>query len=569
MNARNRTRTLLTVAMVFCGFGSTARADLLLYEPFAYPLGEDLNGQTPPDGMGMTGSWEAWDHKGFGMTMVDGPRDPYQWRSWDGVAHNVAQTGNFISLGYDGRAHVMGKVTMDSSVTDTFTSEAVTWMSMVAAQGDVPWGFWPLLAVGAGDLIEDRGNKAADQAIGGGGYYGNGNGPVGAHYWNDEDADGTFEIHPSATLAGFSYPAELLVLKITWDDPLEDGKDKIQAFQFDVNEGAAVPTEEAFDLGTVSNSADLDQSLFTTLSYGGGRIELDEIRLATTFDDVINGVPSTFDPADFDQDGNVDIVDVNLLTAEADLAAGLAVPLADAKFDLSGNNIVDSADLDLWLAAAATIDGYGSPYLKGDANLDADVDVWDFDGSGDAQVLSENLGTASGAVWGDGDFNGDDDVDVWDFDGSGDAQVLSSNLGSVITDVGPDAADGTAEALYNAATGELSFDVGTGVAVVGIGSAVMYPGNVNEGSIFGAPIQSTATTLAYFNTAGLPTGEDSVGLVLPAGLTADDMVFSYTPASGQTTYAPVMIVPEPSTIALLFVGAVGLLAYGWRRRMAA
>ncbi|NQU21090.1 MAG: polymer-forming cytoskeletal protein, partial [Candidatus Nealsonbacteria bacterium] len=281
--------SLATIVVVFCGFHSAAQADLLLYEPFDYTVGELLDGQTPPDGMGMTGSWTAWDSNGFDMKMADGPRDPFQWRSWDGVAHNVAQTGNFISLGFDGRAHVRGMVTMDSSVTDTFTSEAVTWMSMVAAQGDVPWGFWPLLAIGAGDLIEDRGNKAADQAIGGGGYYDNGNGPVGAHYWNDEDANGTFEIHPSATLAGFSYPAELLVLKITWDDPLEDGKDKIQAFQFDVNEGAAVPTEEAFELGAVGNSADLDQSLFTTLSYGGGRIELDEIRLGTTFDDILTG----------------------------------------------------------------------------------------------------------------------------------------------------------------------------------------------------------------------------------------------------------------------------------------
>ena len=59
--------------------------------------------------------------------------------------------------------------------------------------------------------------------------------------------------------------------------------------------------------------------------------------------------------------------------------------------------------------------------LVGDANLDVDVDVWDFDGSGDAQVLSENTGTTTGAVWGDGDFNFDGDVDVWDFDGSGDA----------------------------------------------------------------------------------------------------------------------------------------------------
>ena len=137
-------------------------------------------------------------------------------------------------------------------------------------------------------------------------------------------------------------------------------------------------------------------------------------------------VPAT--PADFDGDGNVDLADLNALTAEANLATGLAVPPAGAKFDLSNDDIVDSTDLDQWLADAATINGLDSPYLGGDANLDGDVDVWVLDGSGDAQLLSANLGTTSGAVWGDGDFNGDGDVDVWAADGSGDAQTLSSNL---------------------------------------------------------------------------------------------------------------------------------------------
>ena len=44
--------------------------------------------------------------------------------------------------------------------------------------------------------------------------------------------------------------------------------------------------------------------------------------------------------------------------------------------------------------------------------------LWVSDGTGDAQMLSSNLGTNSGMVWGDGDFNGDGDVDVWTSDGS-------------------------------------------------------------------------------------------------------------------------------------------------------
>ena len=262
-------------------------------------------------------------------------------------------------------------------------------------------------------------------------------------------------------------------------------------------------------------------------------------------------VTTADDPLDTNLDKIVNSTDID--TIHGDPAFGGA---GSGAVDYNDDLVIDQADVADWLT------GFGT--VKGDVNLDKDVDVWDFDGSGDAQILSANLGTASGAVWGDGDFNGDGDVDVWDFDGSGDAQVLSSNLGSVITDVGPDAADGTAEALYDPATGELFFDIGSGVAVVGIGSAVMYPGNVNEGSIFGAPIQSNATTLAYFDTGGLPTGEDSIGLVLPPGLGQEDLTFSYTPTSGPTQKVDVTMVPEPSSILLLAAGAAGLAL--WRRR---
>ena len=58
-----------------------------------------------------------------------------------------------------------------------------------------------------------------------------------------------------------------------------------------------------------------------------------------------------------------------------------------------------------------------------------------------------------------------------------------------------------------------------------------------------------------------------MGLALPAGLMQGDMTFSYNAIGQPTAYADVTIIPEPSTIAMLGVlGALGLLAYGWRRR---
>jgi hypothetical protein len=133
---------------------------------------------------------------------------------------------------------------------------------------------------------------------------------------------------------------------------------------------------------------------------------------------------------DFDGDDDVDLDDIDALTLVGDLSTGVAASSTNALFDLNSDDIIDTADLDLWLSVAATTNGFGSPYLRGDGNLDGDVDVFQLDGNGDAQILSSNLGTPSGAAWSNGDFNGDGDVDVFQFDGGGDAQLLSSNLGS-------------------------------------------------------------------------------------------------------------------------------------------
>lgn len=243
----------------------------------------------------------------------------------------------------------------------------------------------------------------------------------------------------------------------------------------------------------------------------------------------------------------------------------MAVVPGNAKYDLNGDNTINTADLDKWLADAATINGFGSPYYKGDANLDGDVDVFQFDGNGDAQILGVNLGTTSGAAWGDGDSNGDGDVDVFQFDGNGDAQLLGVNLGS-FSDVGADQAAGQAEALYNPTTGELFFDLGGGVTVVGIQTAGLVI-TANATDLNGTnPGQNDGSILAYFNFGpDLGVGEYSVGAVLPLGLTAGDINFSYT-ITGGSVQAPVFVIPEPSSILLLAAGAVGLAAFRRRRK---
>ncbi len=64
---------------------------------------------------------------------------------------------------------------------------------------------------------------------------------------------------------------------------------------------------------------------------------------------------------------------VRLLSLEDPLEAGDAI-----QYDSTSYPVFDNVTLDKFLA--------------GDANMDSDVDVFQFDGSGDAQLLSSNIG---------------------------------------------------------------------------------------------------------------------------------------------------------------------------------
>ncbi len=106
---------------------------------------------------------------------------------------------------------------------------------------------------------------------------------------------------------------------------------------------------------------------------------------------------------DFDNDGDYDCADVDALVAE------IANGSNDGSFDLTGDGVVDSADLEGWLAEAGGFNlNSGNSYLLGDANLDGVVDVSDFN-SWNGNKFTEN------ASWCNGDFTGDGFVDVADF----------------------------------------------------------------------------------------------------------------------------------------------------------
>ena len=132
--------------------------------------------------------------------------------------------------------------------------------------------------------------------------------------------------------------------------------------------------------------------------------ELEEVRLAN-----LESSPGL--ACDFDGNNSCGLDDINALTVVGNLVDGVSVPPADAQFDLDGNNVVDSKDLDLFLLYQP------EPILRGDTDFDGVVAFADF------LRLSDAFGLA-GAVWGQGDFDGNGTVEFSDF------LQLSGNFGS-------------------------------------------------------------------------------------------------------------------------------------------
>lgn len=130
-------------------------------------------------------------------------------------------------------------------------------------------------------------------------------------------------------------------------------------------------------------------------------------------DPVANGQfvvnPSNVSDGDFDGNRVWDCNDVDALVVE--IASGNN----DPAFDLNGDELINTEDLDRWLEQAGVINDprpYGGQFpwhfLPGDGNLDGSVDASDFN------IWNSNKLTATPA-WCGGDFNADGFVDVSDF----------------------------------------------------------------------------------------------------------------------------------------------------------
>lgn len=119
---------------------------------------------------------------------------------------------------------------------------------------------------------------------------------------------------------------------------------------------------------------------------------------------------------DFDDDGDVDVDDIDAFIGNIDQAATGDL----AKLDLDGDEVITLAELNLLVTQHVQTSNGQTGTVLGDANLDGTTNVLS-----DAFALVGNLGAVGDTSWSGGDFNADNQVDVLN-----DAFILVGNLGT-------------------------------------------------------------------------------------------------------------------------------------------
>ena len=113
-------------------------------------------------------------------------------------------------------------------------------------------------------------------------------------------------------------------------------------------------------------------------------------------------------PCSFGGNSSCDTDDLDALYA----VFNTSVPPTEEKFDLNSDSLVDVGDLAQWLSLAATKNGHSSPYLRGDLELDRDVDLSDYNM---LALLFNPSGTYGPYLWEHGNVDGDGDIDLTDY----------------------------------------------------------------------------------------------------------------------------------------------------------
>jgi hypothetical protein len=325
-----KTTSLLTLVLApALGAILPSQAALLVYEGFNYTTGTAipggtgvaLNGQGTAGELGLTGTWIAQNTGGAniadsttvypqgGTTGITSNTGAIP-NTYDGTVANLTTSGGFfgvtnatnVTTYTNGTDHIEAWRPLAASVTATFATGNTTWFSFVSTRGYSNNARSPSFYIGAGNLIEDRGNNATAPGIGAGGSPSDG-GALFPTYWNNGLICNNATSNPTAGFVtwqgsttdpnGFGAP-NITVGKIEWNADPNGGGDIISLFNFSKTD---VISEAAFDAGITATpllssknwpafSPNLDESTFTMISIGGGRFFADEIRIGTTFKDV-------------------------------------------------------------------------------------------------------------------------------------------------------------------------------------------------------------------------------------------------------------------------------------------
>ena len=293
-------RSFLTLASVALGLG-IARGDLLFYEPFDYAPDSALAGLMPALGAG--GPWvdnsSGTGSNGSGQVMTvraNGTTGAGSGQTWPGIlsASTFVNSGGYLEG--ERRDDNSGHIPLAPEVTAKFTDGSTIWLSFVSAAttvtGQPDNHHKPNVAIGQGELLDNRAQVAAGEAVGGGVAHNTSAGNPRARYWDDQNAGGVFEDFLGSRLNRIS-PQQFFVTKIEFGAVTET----ITTAVFSLDPFVAL-TEADFDNAaqtTITTVNNLDNASFDTLSFHGTRSNYDEIRVATTFDGAVNGTGAAQD----------------------------------------------------------------------------------------------------------------------------------------------------------------------------------------------------------------------------------------------------------------------------------
>jgi hypothetical protein len=296
-------KTVLVLALA-----PTADAALLFYEPFDYAAGSTIDGQMPALGAG--GGW-ADTSSGGGTGNPTATAQPLTNRAngtnggtdsgqtWSGIPATSSFPNSGGYLEGQRKDDNEASIPLSTTVTSEFTAGSTIWLSFVSAaatNGATDNNQEVSFSIGASSFLDDetntvnRGRFSLGEAAGVSSLFSDNDSGIQAAYWDEATTgSGSFGVtlSPNGTVAGEVAritPQQLTVVR--FDFTLTGETITTNVFALDP---FSSPTLADFNTGavTLTTASDLDETAFDTLAFDAVRTNIDEIRIATTFEESI------------------------------------------------------------------------------------------------------------------------------------------------------------------------------------------------------------------------------------------------------------------------------------------